>query len=147
MNDTLSKIHFWLTFIAFNCTFFPMHILGVGGHMRRISNPMQYEFLQGFEGMNIFITMSAFTLGTAQLILVFNFFWSMFRGKVAEKNPWQVNTLEWEAPTPVPHVATSAKFQLSTVVPMNIVSPAKRRIGFHRHNLNTPPRQAAIKWR
>ena len=45
MNDTLSKIHFWLTFIAFNCTFFPMHILGVGGHMRRISNPQQYEFL------------------------------------------------------------------------------------------------------
>ena len=71
--------------------------------MRRISNPMQYEFLQGFEGMNIFITMSAFTLGFAQLILVFNFFWSMYRGKVAEQNPWQVNTLEWEAPTPVPH--------------------------------------------
>lgn len=103
MNDTLSKIHFWLTFVAFNCTFFPMHILGVGGHMRRISNPQQYEFLQGFEGMNIFITMSAFTLGFAQLLLVFNFFWSIYRGKVAEQNPWQVNTLEWEAPTPVPH--------------------------------------------
>ena len=103
MNDTLCKIHFWLTFIAFNCTFFPMHILGVGGHMRRISNPMEYTFLQGFEGMNIFITMSAFTLGFTQLILVFNFFWSIYRGKVAEKNPWHVNTLEWEAPTPVPH--------------------------------------------
>ncbi|MDE0010878.1 MAG: cbb3-type cytochrome c oxidase subunit I [Candidatus Poribacteria bacterium] len=118
MNDVLSKIHFWLTFVAFNCTFFPMHILGVGGHMRRISNPQQYEFLtepttikflmwqfefQGFVGWNIFITMSAFTLGVAQLILVFNFFWSMYRGKVAEQNPWQVNTLEWEAPTPVPH--------------------------------------------
>ena len=103
MNDMLNKVHFWLTFVAFNCTFFPMHILGVGGHMRRISNPMQYEFLQGFEGMNIFITMSAFTLGAAQLILVFNFFWSISRGKVAEQNPWHVNTLEWEAPTPVPH--------------------------------------------
>ena len=118
MNDVLSKIHFWLTFIAFNCTFFPMHILGVGGHMRRISNPQQYEFLmepttikflmwqfefQGFIGMNTFITMSAFTLGFAQLILVFNFFWSMYKGKAAEQNPWQVNTLEWEAPTPVPH--------------------------------------------
>ena len=118
MNDALSKIHFWLTFIAFNCTFFPMHILGIGGHMRRISNPQQYEFLtepttikflmwqfefQGFIGMNTFITMSAFTLGFAQLILVFNFFWSIYKGKVAEQNPWQVNTLEWEAPTPVPH--------------------------------------------
>jgi cytochrome c oxidase subunit 1 len=103
MNDLLCKIHFWLTFIAFNCTFFPMHILGVGLHRRRIDNPLQTEYLHGFEGMNIFITMSAFTLGAVQLILLFNYFWSMYRGKVAEKNPWNVNTLEWEAPTPVPH--------------------------------------------
>ena len=41
-NKPLGYVHFWLTFIAFNCTFFPMHILGVGGHMRRIANPMQY---------------------------------------------------------------------------------------------------------
>ncbi len=103
MNDSLSKIHFWLTFISFNCTFFPMHILGVGLHRRRIENPMATEYTQVFEGMNIFITMSAFTLGAVQLILLFNFFWSMKKGKVAEKNPWQVNTLEWEATTPVPH--------------------------------------------
>ncbi|MFQ5675446.1 MAG: cbb3-type cytochrome c oxidase subunit I [bacterium] len=103
MNNTLGKIHFWLTFIAFNCTFFPMHILGVGGHMRRIANPLQYEFLQQFEGMNIFITMSAFTLGTVQLIFLFNFFYSMFRGKKAEDNPWKANTVDWTAPTPPPH--------------------------------------------
>ncbi|MCH8293953.1 cbb3-type cytochrome c oxidase subunit I [Candidatus Poribacteria bacterium] len=103
MNDTLGKIHFWLSFIAFNCTFFPMHILGVGGHMRRIANPMQYEFLQPLQGINVFITMSAFVLGTAQILLLVNVFWSIFRGKVAERNPWQANTLEWHAPTPVPH--------------------------------------------
>jgi len=103
MNNTLGKIHFWLTFIAFNCTFFPMHILGVGGHMRRIYNPLQYEFLQQFQGMNIFITMSAFTLGVVQLIFLFNFFYSLFKGKKAEENPWQANTLEWAAPTPPPH--------------------------------------------
>ena len=103
MNETLAKVHFWLSFIAFNCTFFPMHIIGVGGHMRRIANPMQYEFLQRFGGWNEFITISAFILGTAQILLLVNFFWSIFRGKVAERNPWQANTLEWEAPTPVPH--------------------------------------------
>lgn len=103
MNETLGKVHFWLTFAAFNCTFFPMHILGVGGHMRRIANPLQYEFLQQFEGMNIFITMSAFALGTVQLIFLFNFFYSMFRGKKAEDNPWKANTVEWTAPTPPPH--------------------------------------------
>ncbi|MFQ5709014.1 MAG: cbb3-type cytochrome c oxidase subunit I [bacterium] len=103
MNDTLGKIHFWVSFVAFNCTFFPMHILGIGGHMRRIYNPMQYEFLQHFQGMNIFITMSAFTLGAAQLVFLFNVFYSMYRGKKAEDNPWQANTLEWTAATPPPH--------------------------------------------
>ena len=103
MNQKLGYIHFYLTFIAFNCTFFPMHILGVGGHMRRIANPMQYEFLQQFEGMNIFITMSAFTLGIVQLIFLSNVFYSIFRGKKAEDNPWQANTLEWTAATPPPH--------------------------------------------
>jgi len=103
MNEALGKIHFWLTFISFNCTFFPMHILGVGGHMRRIYNPMQYEFLRPLQHWNVFITMSAFVLGTVQILLFINFFWSLFRGKIAERNPWHANTLEWAAPTPVPH--------------------------------------------
>ena len=108
MNSTLGKIHFWITFLAFNGVFFPMHILGVGGHMRRIANPMQYEFLQQMQPIsaqpiNVFITISAFILGAAQILLLINVFWSIFRGKVAEQNPWQANTLEWHAPTPVPH--------------------------------------------
>ena len=103
MNATLGKVHFWLSFLAFNGVFFPMHILGVGGHMRRISNPMQYEFLQHMQGINVFITISAFILGAAQFLLLINVFWSIFRGKVAEQNPWQATTLEWYAPTPVPH--------------------------------------------
>ena len=103
MNATLGKIHFWITFLAFNGVFFPMHILGVGGHMRRIANPMQYEFLQHMQWINVFITISAFILGAAQILLLVNVFWSIFRGKVAEQNPWQATTLEWHAPTPVPH--------------------------------------------
>ncbi len=104
MNESLGKIHFWLTFIFFNCTFIPMHLIGVGGHMRRIYNPMQYEFLQPMQPMNEFITVSAFCLGAAQLVLVFNFCWSLYRGKKAEHNPWQANTLEWAAPSPPPHL-------------------------------------------
>ena len=78
MNDTLGKIHFWGTFIFFNCTFFPMHILGVGGHMRRIYNPTQYEFLQPLQPINVFITVSAILLGLSQIPFVINFFWSLF---------------------------------------------------------------------
>jgi cytochrome c oxidase subunit 1 len=103
MNETLGKIHFWPTFIAFNCTFFPMHILGIGGHMRRIYNPMQYEFLKPLQPVNVFITVSAIGLGLAQIPFVINFFWSLFAGKKAERNPWKANTLEWVAPSPPPH--------------------------------------------
>ena len=103
MNAALGKIHFWLSFIAFNGVFFPMHILGVGGHMRRIANPMQYEYLQHMQWINVFITIFAFILGAAQILLLVNVFWSIFRGKVAEQNPWEATTLEWYAPTPVPH--------------------------------------------
>ena len=103
MNETLGKIHFWLTLLFFNLTFFPMHILGVGGHMRRIYNPTQYEFLQPLQPINILITVSAICLGLSQILFVVNFFWSLFAGPRAERNPWQANTLEWVAPTPTPH--------------------------------------------
>jgi cytochrome c oxidase subunit 1 len=103
MNETLGKIHFWITFLAFNGTFFPMHILGVGGHMRRIYNPMQYEFLQPLQHWNVLITVSALALFFGQLPFVVNLFHSLAAGRRAERNPWQANTLEWSAATPPPH--------------------------------------------
>jgi cytochrome c oxidase subunit 1 len=103
MNEGLGKLHFFLTFVFFNMTFFPMHFLGVGGHMRRIYNPNQYEFLASFAGMNEFITVSALLLGASQIFFGINFIWSLFWGRRAERNPWQANTLEWDAPSPPPH--------------------------------------------
>jgi len=103
MNETLGKIHFWLTFIFFNAAFIPMFFLGAGGMMRRIANPMQYEFLQPHQPLNVFITVAAILLLLSQLPFVINFFWSLLRGKVAERNPWQANTLEWTVPSPPPH--------------------------------------------
>ena len=103
MNETLGKVHFALTYIFFNCAFFPMHFLGVAGHMRRIYNPLQYEFLHDIQWWNVFITMSAFCLGLAQLIFFVNFIWSLIAGKKADKNPWEANTLEWTAPSPPGH--------------------------------------------
>jgi cytochrome c oxidase subunit I len=103
LNETWAKVHFVLTYIFFNLTFFPMHILGVGGHMRRIYNPLQYEFLQDLQGINVFITVSALLLGLSQIPFVVNFAWSLFAGKKADKNPWEANTLEWSAASPPPH--------------------------------------------
>jgi cytochrome c oxidase subunit 1 len=113
MNTALGHLHFWPTFVFFNLTFFPMHILGIGGHMRRIYNPTQYEFLQGLQHWNVFITVSALLLGVAQIPFVINFFWSLVAGKKASENPWQSNTLEWTAPSPPPHLNWGA--QLPTV--------------------------------
>jgi cytochrome c oxidase subunit 1 len=103
MSERLGKVHFWATLLFMNGVFFPMHVLGIGGHMRRIYNPMQYEFLHDMQWINVLITQSALILGAFQLVFVFNFIWSLFRGEPAGRNPWHANTLEWEAPTPPPH--------------------------------------------
>jgi cytochrome c oxidase subunit 1 len=103
MDETLGKIHFALSFIAGNCVFFPMHILGVGGLRRRIPDFTATAYEAPLLDLNRFISVSAFVLGTVQLIFIFNFFWSLFRGKVADRNPWHSNSLEWTAPSPPPH--------------------------------------------
>ncbi len=103
MNETWGRIHFGLTFVFYNLVFFPMHILGMGGHMRRIYDPTQYEFMQPFAPMNQFITISAFMLGLSQIPFAINFIHSLFWGKKAEINPWKDNGLEWTVPSPPPH--------------------------------------------
>jgi cytochrome c oxidase subunit 1 len=103
MNETLGKIHFALTFIFFNTTFFPMHMLGSGGMMRRLYDPTQYPHLQPMQDTNIFITISALLLFASQLIFMFNFLWNLGKGKRATVNPWEANSLEWTAPSPPPH--------------------------------------------
>lgn len=98
LNESWGRKHFYWSFICFNLTFYPMHILGVGGHMRRVYDPYVYDFLKHFQPMNQFITFAAFALGAAQLILLFNIFWSLKYGKKAPRNPWRANSLEWAAP-------------------------------------------------
>jgi len=103
MNETWGKIHFWLTFIFYNGTFFPMHIIGMAGHMRRLYDPTIYDFLKPMQPMNEFISICAFLLYGSQIIFFVNFWWSMFKGKKASQNPWNDNGLEWTTPSPAPH--------------------------------------------
>ena len=104
-SPSLGKVHFWLTFVSYNLVFFPMHTIGLRGHIRRIYDPNQYEFLQPLQPINTFITIAAFVLIAAQLVFAFAFFWSMYKGEKAPRNPWKANTLEWTAaPTPPPHL-------------------------------------------
>ncbi len=103
MNEALGKIHFALTFLGIYATFYPMHFLGTHGMSRRLYTPSTYPFLASVQPLDVFISISAFVLGAAQLIFIYNFFHSMLRGPRAERNPWQANTLEWTADSPPPH--------------------------------------------
>jgi cytochrome c oxidase subunit 1 len=103
MSPRWGKIHFALTFLFFNLTFFPMHALGLQGHMRRLYDPNQYEFLRHLQPLNTFITLAAFLLFASQTIFIVNFIGSWWRGKVAGENPWKDNGLEWITPSPPPH--------------------------------------------
>lgn len=103
MNDKLGYLHWFLTFVAFNGTFFPMHLLGEGGHMRRLATATEYQYLQPMQDLNVFISISAFVLGASQLIFLFNYFYSMVKGPKASANPWNAITLEWTAPSPTPY--------------------------------------------
>jgi cytochrome c oxidase subunit 1 len=104
MDETLGKIHFWITFIAFNCTFFAMHILGMRGMPRRVADFTNYKSFADLQPMNVFITMSAFTMAIGQIPFVINFLGSWFWGKQAPSNPWNATTLEWtETSSPPPH--------------------------------------------
>jgi cytochrome c oxidase subunit I len=103
MSPGLGKLHFWLTFVFYNLTFFPMHQLGLQGHMRRIYDPTIYEFLQPLGGLNRMITISAFLLFASQILFIVAFIGGWFRGRKAPDNPWDDTGLEWTTPSPPPH--------------------------------------------
>jgi len=103
MNETVGKIHFVLTFIGFNVAFFPMHLLGIAGFPRRLADPYQYPVFEHLRPLNQVITYGAILMGFAQLLLLLNFFVSMFRGAKVGRNPWKANSLEWSAPSPPGH--------------------------------------------
>jgi cytochrome c oxidase subunit 1 len=71
--------------------------------MRRVYTSVDYEFLNVWQGMNVNISHAAWLLGAAQIILLLNILISMWRGRKAEANPWQANTLEWSIPVPMPY--------------------------------------------
>lgn len=103
MNEVVGKIHFVLTFIFVNCTFFPMHLLGPPGFLRRVADPYQAESFAHLLPLNQFITFSAFAMGAVQILFIGNLVLSVFFGKRADRNPWRSCTLEWSAASPPPH--------------------------------------------
>jgi cytochrome c oxidase subunit 1 len=98
MSEKLGYLHFWITFICAYLVFFPLHFLGLDGVPRRYYAFTEFEFMQKWVTVNILVTWAAIIAGLTQVAFLFNFFYSIFKGKVSSQNPWQANTLEWTTP-------------------------------------------------
>jgi cytochrome c oxidase subunit 1 len=96
-DERLGRIHFWLTFVGFNLTFFPMHLIGVQGMPRRVA-----DYSDQFADWNFFISVASFALGASTIVFLYNMITSWARGPVAPANPWRAHTLEWQVSSPPP---------------------------------------------
>jgi cytochrome c oxidase subunit 1 len=105
LNEFWGKIHFWGTIVAFNCIFIPLFLLGLAGQHRRIYNYEHFPELAkpALQDLRQFATIAMIVMLAFQVIFIINFFYSMFKGRKASKNPWNANTLEWTVPSPPPH--------------------------------------------
>ncbi len=103
MDERLGYIHFWFTFIGIYLVFFPMHYLGIAGFPRRYYSFTNFDAFNIFTDLNSFISVAAILTFSAQLVFAFNFFYSIFRGRLAPLNPWHSTTLEWTTPRFLKH--------------------------------------------
>jgi cytochrome c oxidase subunit 1 len=98
MNDKLGYIHFWVTFVGVYMVFFPMHYIGIAGFPRRYYTWTNFEAFNSFHDLNMLVSIAAILTLTAQFVFLFNFIYSIFKGKLAPANPWNATTLEWTTP-------------------------------------------------
>ena len=104
-NEALAQFHFWVTFVGAYLIFFPMHYVGLVGVPRRYPELGETAFIpDSVHTLNAFITVAALIVGFAQMVFLFNMFWSLRHGRDAGGNPWRATSLEWQTPTtPPPH--------------------------------------------
>ena len=105
MSEFWGKVHFWGTTISFNLIFLPLFFLGAAGQHRRIFNFQNFPDLAKpyLQDLRVLATASLVAMILFQIPFLINFFYSMFWGKKADRNPWKANTLEWQADSPPPH--------------------------------------------
>src|SRR6202008_3054128 len=92
MNESLGRIHFFITLAGTDPIFMRMHYAGMAGQTRRYSQFTEVAYLQKLIPLNTFITYAAIITVAAQFIFVINLFWSLFKGPKAGDNPWEATT-------------------------------------------------------
>ncbi|MEC5148047.1 cbb3-type cytochrome c oxidase subunit I [Chitinophaga sp. 212800010-3] len=104
MNSTIGYIHFWVTLVGAYLIFWPMHYEGMAGMPRRYYDVSGWASFKQFGGLNEFISIVVILVFAVQLLFVFNFFYSIFKGrKMTTPNPWNATTLEWTTPIHAGH--------------------------------------------
>jgi heme/copper-type cytochrome/quinol oxidase subunit 1 len=99
IDERLGKVSFWILFVGFNLTFFPMHILGLKGMTRRVYT---YPAEMGWAPANQLATLGAFVILLGGIVFISNVLTSRKSGRPAGANPWESGTLEWAADSPPP---------------------------------------------
>src|SRR5918994_1571069 len=130
-DERLGKLHFWLTFVSFNATFFPMHWVGLVGQPRRVA-----DYAERFGNLNFVITIASFVLGASFIVFVYNIVTSWMRGPVADSNPWRAHTLEWQVSSPPPI------FNFDEI-PQVVAGPYEYGVPGARHAVMSPAREGA----
>jgi cytochrome c oxidase subunit 1 len=99
LNNTMAYIHFWVTMVGAYLIYWPMHYQGLAGVPRRYLDKSGWVNFNNFRDLDQMITIVTIVVFAAQLLFVFNFFYSIYKGrKVRSQNPWGANTLEWTTP-------------------------------------------------
>jgi cytochrome c oxidase subunit 1 len=131
MSEKIGNWHFWLTFIAFNLTFFPMHFAGMLGMPRRVYT---YDAGQGWEVFNLMATAGTYLLVVATLFFVWNFIRSGKKGEIAGNDPWGAGTLEWSIPSPPPEYNFAQIPEVTSRYPLwDLKDPSKTAGIDHSH--------------
>ena len=132
-DERLGQIHFWLTFVAFNITFFVQHYVGLRGMPRRVA-----DYAPEFADWNMVSSLGAFVLGASVLIFFYNMIVSWLRGEPAPANPWRGMTLEWQVSSPPP------KFNFDEI-PQVVGGPYEYGVPGARHAVFNGVRTAAAE--
>ena len=141
LDETMGKIHVWISFLGAYLIFLPMHYVGLVGVPRRYFELGETSFAPAsVQTLNAFISIMGFIVGAAQVLFAYNIIRSLSKGKPSGGNPWKACSLEWQTPqTPPAHGNWGDKLPVVYRWPYDFSVPGAEQ-DFIPQNVPAPPR-------